>query len=161
MRNKTKRTIAKALTALITAALLTSPASAFVKGDADGNGTLNIRDCAEICRVAAQGDTSNFKEFVDYNKDKQINVRDAAAIAKYLAAKDIKTQLAAQKSATTSKSTSTSTSKSSKAPRSQVYITPTGKKYHYSGSCNGGKYKLVSLDQALKKKLTPCKKCVL
>lgn len=41
-----------------------------------------------------------------------------------------------------------------------VYVTPTGKKYHYSGSCNGGKYIPSTLDRALARGLTPCKKCV-
>lgn len=41
-----------------------------------------------------------------------------------------------------------------------VYITPTGKRYHYSSSCNGGKYIASTLDQALASGLTPCKKCV-
>lgn len=42
-----------------------------------------------------------------------------------------------------------------------VYITETGKKYHYDGSCNGGKYRPVSLSEALAYGLEPCKKCVL
>lgn len=41
-----------------------------------------------------------------------------------------------------------------------VYITPTGEKYHYSGSCNGGSYFATTLDDALRMGLTPCKKCV-
>lgn len=42
-----------------------------------------------------------------------------------------------------------------------VYVTPTGKKYHYDGRCNGGKYTLDTLDNALKRGLEPCEKCVL
>lgn len=41
-----------------------------------------------------------------------------------------------------------------------IYVTPTGKKYHYSSSCNGGTYIASTLDQALARGLTPCKKCV-
>lgn len=40
-----------------------------------------------------------------------------------------------------------------------VYITPTGKRYHYDGSCNGGTYIESTLDEALSLGLTPCKKC--
>ncbi len=41
-----------------------------------------------------------------------------------------------------------------------VYVTPTGKRYHYSGSCNGGSYSPSTLENALARGLTPCKKCV-
>lgn len=41
-----------------------------------------------------------------------------------------------------------------------VYVTPTGKRYHYSSSCNGGSYYESTLDDALARNLTPCKKCV-
>ncbi len=44
------------------------------------------------------------------------------------------------------------------APRT-VYVTPTGKKYHYSSSCNGGSYSAVTLDNALSRGLTACEKC--
>lgn len=41
-----------------------------------------------------------------------------------------------------------------------VYITKTGKRYHYSGTCNGGTYYKSTLADALKRGLTPCQKCV-
>lgn len=44
------------------------------------------------------------------------------------------------------------------APRT-VYVTPTGKKYHYSSSCNGGSYSATTLDNALSRGLTACEKC--
>lgn len=40
-----------------------------------------------------------------------------------------------------------------------VYITPTGKKYHYDNNCNGGTYIESTMSEALSKGLTPCKKC--
>ncbi len=40
-----------------------------------------------------------------------------------------------------------------------VYVTPTGKRYHYSSSCNGGSYSPTTLEQALARNLTPCQKC--
>ncbi len=41
-----------------------------------------------------------------------------------------------------------------------VYITPTGKRYHYDSSCNGGTYIPSTLQDALRRGLTPCNKCV-
>ena len=41
-----------------------------------------------------------------------------------------------------------------------VYVTPTGKRYHYSSSCNGGTYIASTLEKARARGLTPCKKCV-
>lgn len=40
-----------------------------------------------------------------------------------------------------------------------VYVTPTGKKYHYDSNCNGGSYNPTDLDTAKRMGLEPCKKC--
>ena len=59
---------------------------------------------------------------------------------------------------------STSTSKPSTAQNPQprtVYVTETGKRYHYSSTCNGGTYYASTLQAALARGLTPCQKCVL
>lgn len=40
-----------------------------------------------------------------------------------------------------------------------VYITPTGKRYHYNSNCNGGTYIPSTMSEALARGLTPCKKC--
>lgn len=41
----------------------------------------------------------------------------------------------------------------------KIYITATGTKYHYSSTCNKGTYFESTLEEALAKGLTPCKKC--
>lgn len=59
---------------------------------------------------------------------------------------------------------STGTSKPSTAQNPQprtVYVTETGKRYHYSNTCNGGTYYASTLQAALARGLTPCQKCVL
>ncbi|MDE6764656.1 MAG: hypothetical protein K2N26_03280 [Oscillospiraceae bacterium] len=61
-------------------------------------------------------------------------------------------QLVEKKSAN---NTTTSTSQSK-----TVYVTKTGKKYHYSNSCNGGTYYASTLDAAVSRGLKPCEKCV-
>lgn len=40
-----------------------------------------------------------------------------------------------------------------------VYVTPTGKRYHYDNHCNDGTYIPSTLAEARAKGLTPCKKC--
>lgn len=45
-------------------------------------------------------------------------------------------------------------------PSRTVFITPTGSKYHYSGSCNGGHYIPSTLNEAKDLGLEPCSKCV-
>jgi len=42
-----------------------------------------------------------------------------------------------------------------------IYITRTGKRYHYNPHCNGGTYYESTLEEALSRGLTPCDKCVL
>ena len=41
-----------------------------------------------------------------------------------------------------------------------IYITPTGKRYHFDGHCNGGTYTETTLADAMGRGLTPCQKCV-
>lgn len=41
-----------------------------------------------------------------------------------------------------------------------VYITRTGKHWHYSSTCNGGNYWEVPYETAIGFGLTPCEKCV-
>ena len=41
-----------------------------------------------------------------------------------------------------------------------IYMTRTGKKYHFDGTCNGGDYFETTLEQSLKIGLEPCDKCI-
>ena len=40
-----------------------------------------------------------------------------------------------------------------------IYITPTGKRYHFDGHCNGGTYIETTLADAMGRGLTACQKC--
>ena len=42
-----------------------------------------------------------------------------------------------------------------------IYVTKTGKRYHFNETCNGGTYYEATLAEALGRGLTPCDKCVL
>lgn len=42
-----------------------------------------------------------------------------------------------------------------------VYVTKTGKKYHYENPCGNGTYYASTLANAKARGLTPCEKCVL
>ncbi len=56
-----------------------------VTGDANNDGQLNVRDCAFIASMLAQGIVNKLPMTADYNNDGVVNVRDAAAMAKFLA----------------------------------------------------------------------------
>ena len=56
-------------------------------GDANDDGTVNVRDCALIASNIASGKSDSLPNTADYNKDGKKNVRDAAAISKDLANK--------------------------------------------------------------------------
>ncbi len=64
---------------------------------------------------------------------------------------------------TTAKPTTTKKVTTTKNPENSrtVYITETGKKYHYENPCGNGTYFSVSLSEAKSLGLEPCKKCVL
>lgn len=61
---------------------------------------------------------------------------------------------------TTKPYTYTTHQTTSKSNTVTVYITKTGKKYHYSDTCNGGTYIPSTLSEATSRGLTPCNKCV-
>lgn len=70
-----------------------------------------------------------------------------------------------QKNAST-KSTSSSNTLKSNIPTKNitdssrtVYITPTGKRYHYRSTCGGKNSTSTTLNNAIARGLTPCKKC--
>ena len=58
-----------------------------ILGDANGDGKLNVRDCAYIARMFANGKGGKLPQTADFNGDGIVNVRDASAIARYLALK--------------------------------------------------------------------------
>ena len=41
-----------------------------------------------------------------------------------------------------------------------IYVTRTGKRYHFDSHCNGGTYTETTLADAMGRGLTPCQKCV-
>lgn len=142
-----------------------------IKGDANGDGYLRASDSAFIAKKLAEASISGIKVTIeqypnaDYNNDGKITAADAAAIAKYLAKKNIPAVTTAKKTTTpttktTVKTTKKTTTTTVKRVPSVVYITKTGKRYHYNSKCNGGTYYECSYADAIKKGLTPCNKCV-
>ena len=72
-----------------------------------------------------------------------------------------------KKTTTTTRTTTTNTKPViTKLPETEpepisrtVYITPTGKRYHYRSTCGGKNSYAVTLDEAIADGFTPCKKC--
>lgn len=56
-----------------------------VRGDANNDGVLNIRDAAFIIKHLAKGQKDKLPKCSDFNGDGEVTVRDAAKIAQYLA----------------------------------------------------------------------------
>lgn len=142
-----------------------------IKGDANGDGYLRASDAAFIAKKLAEsainGNAVTIAKYpnADYNNDGKITAADAAAIAKYLAQKGVPAVTTTKKTTThttktTVKTTKKSTTTTVKRIPSVVYITKTGKRYHYNSKCNGGTYYECSYADAIKKGLTPCNKCV-
>ena len=142
-----------------------------VKGDANGDGYLRASDAAFIAKKLAEaaisGNSVTIAKYpnADYNNDGKITAADSAAIAKYLASKNVPVVTTTKKTTTpttktTVKTTKKTTTTTVKSVPSVVYITKTGKRYHYNSKCNGGTYYECSYADAIKKGLTPCNKCV-
>ena len=66
---------------------------------------------------------------------------------------------AAKKAQTQPKKTTTANPQSTTNNSKTVYVTPTGKRYHFSSTCGGKNSSATTLSQALARGLTPCKKC--
>ena len=58
-----------------------------ILGDANFDGKVTVRDCAYIAGCLSRGKVNMLPDCADYNGDGIKNVRDAAAISKYLAVK--------------------------------------------------------------------------
>ncbi len=74
--------------------IIVTASESAIRGDADGNGKLNIRDAAAIAISCAKGTKDKLPACADYNYDGARNIRDAAAIAINLAGRySSKTQI--------------------------------------------------------------------
>ena len=60
---------------------------------------------------------------------------------------------------TTKAPTTQATAATTEKVSQTVYITPTGERYHLISTCGGKNSRPVSLEEALRRGLTPCKKC--
>lgn len=56
----------------------------YLFGDANQDGKINVRDCAYIASMLADGNSNKIPTLADFNGDSNVNIRDAAAIAKSL-----------------------------------------------------------------------------
>lgn len=93
-----------------------------------------------------------------------ITVIDSERIAAEEAAKKAAEEAAAQKAAEEAAAQQAAQQQQQQNQQSQsngrtVYVTPTGKRYHYDNHCNDGTYIPSTLAEAQAKGLTPCKKC--
>ena len=93
-----------------------------------------------------------------------VTVIDSERIAAEEAAKKAAEEEAARKAAEEAAAQQAAAQEQQQSQQQQdnsrtVYVTPTGKRYHYDNSCNGGTYIESTLDKARSRGLTPCKKC--
>lgn len=88
-----------------------------------------------------------------------VTIIDSERIAAEEAAKKAAEEEAARKAAEEAAAQQQAQSEASESQGRTVYITPTGKRYHYDNNCNGRTYIPSTMDEALAKGLTPCKKC--
>ena len=65
------------------------------------------------------------------------------------------------KSSVTDKQSDAETTSAEQSKNKTVYITKTGKKYHYTYPCGNGIFYECPLQEAINRGLEPCKRCVL
>ncbi|MGN0614479.1 MAG: dockerin type I domain-containing protein [Porcipelethomonas sp.] len=59
----------------------------YIVGDANGDYYVDVRDCSYIAKMLSSSKEGMLRDVCDYNRDGRKNVRDAAAIAAFLADK--------------------------------------------------------------------------
>lgn len=124
-----------------------------------GNTTAYVNGVAKTLDVPAQtieGRTMAPARFVAESLNATVNWDSASDTVKISTSGATSTQTTPSNTQT-STSTTTSTQPST---NKTVYITKTGKRYHYDNNCNGGTYYPSTLSEAQSRGLTPCNKCV-
>ena len=149
------------------------------------DGTLNSESGNAYCTVYsyATGNSMYFIELTAHDKDLLTKMSDGVMVDGHTAksvsaaATNPGTSTGNVSSGTTGNVTKPSTGSSTgtggttgsdggttsvtKPAQSTVYVTPTGKRYHYSKDCAGKNGKATTLQNAKARGLTPCQKCVL
>lgn len=124
-----------------------------------GNTTAYVNGVAKTLDVSAQtieGRTMAPARFVAESLNATVNWDSVSDTVKISTTGSTSTQTTPSNTQT---STSTTTSTQSSTNKT-VYITKTGKRYHYDNNCNGGTYYPSTLSEAQSRGLTPCNKCV-
>ena len=76
---KTKDGVTDSENKVQTETILYFPIAEGLRGDANGDGIINVRDAAAIASALAKG--TELPSYADFNGDGKVNIRDAAAIA--------------------------------------------------------------------------------
>ena len=124
-----------------------------------GNTTAYVNGVAKTLDVPAQtieGRTMAPARFVAESLNATVNWDSASDTVKISTSGATSPQTTPSNTQTSTSTTTPTQSSTNKT----VYVTKTGKRYHYDNNCNGGTYYLSTLADALAHGLTPCNKCV-
>lgn len=132
----------------------------------------NITNNVDNQNVSERNEVNNTKEITnDTNIVSKNESKNTLEVVQQQPKQNNYTKQENIKSTTQSKSTSTKSTSSSKNLKSNipaknitdssrtVYVTPTGKRYHYRSTCGGKNSTSTTLNNAKARGLTPCKKC--
>ncbi len=124
-----------------------------------GNTTAYVNGVAKTLDVPAQtieGRTMVPARFVAESLNATVNWDSASDTVKISTSGSTSTQTTPSNTQTSTSTTTPTESSTNKT----VYVTKTGKRYHYDNNCNGGTYYPSTLSEAQSRGLTPCNKCV-
>lgn len=124
-----------------------------------GNTTAYVNGVAKTLDVPAQtieGRTMAPARFVAESLNATVNWDSASDTVKISTSDATSTQTTPSNTQTSTSTTTPTQSSTNKT----VYVTKTGKRYHYDNNCNGGTYYPSTLSEAQSRGLTPCNKCV-
>lgn len=128
------------------------------EGDTEKQDYYTLGQNAEqLAKYVYRGSDTADSDSTKANIEQVVKSIDAIEQAKAAAEKAAAEKAAAEQSEASNSTDTSSTEENSRT----VYITETGKKYHYANLCGRGTYYPCTLAQAQARGLEPCGKCVL
>lgn len=120
---------------------------------------MSVTDPAAEAAAKAEAERKAAEEAAAAQAEAERKAAEEAAAAQAEAERKAAEEAAAAQAAAEQQAAEESAAAATQTTGWMVYVTPTGKRYHYSASCAGKNATEATLEQAQNMGLTPCKNC--
>ena len=120
---------------------------------------MSVTDPAAEATAKAEAERKAAEEAAAAQAEAERKAAEEAAAAQAEAERKAAEEAAAAQAAAEQQAAEEAAAAATQTTGRMVYVTPTGKRYHYSASCAGKNATEATLEQAQNMGLTPCKNC--